>query len=226
VADDATVLVFPENLSRWLSEAVESDRTLRVVGDSLFPVGDLVLTAFGRVRVAGPDHRAMGVRLSVAGGRYARRTLSARRVTDPAGRPTPTAELPPARRYLVAATAGSEVTVEPQSELGRWALSSFVGGEFRYDGAVYRGVVVGSDDPSGEDSRVWYVLSATPAPAHGPALRLGGLSEFDRRLFREAVAPAAPFETVDESTGYIVPEAAQEGEYLLFHGRLYRLSAY
>jgi hypothetical protein len=81
------------------------------------------------------------------------------------------ADLPEARRAVARGAIGGErTTVAPQTAVGEWARTEFVGGYWRTDEGVVRGRERQQTDTAFFSETVWYVLALTPVSVEGEGL--------------------------------------------------------
>ncbi|SHH67881.1 hypothetical protein [Halobaculum gomorrense] len=134
-------------------------------------------------------------------------------------------DLPADRRSLaVEAVEGGRATVEPQTPLGTWARTAFVGGYVRYRGTVYRGRERQQTDAAFFSNEVWYVATVTPTddePADAPTLHLDPLPESARPVVDDLLADWAstldPVEAAVSDLDDRSRRALAETDFLLTH---------
>ena len=191
---DRPVRVHPEPLSSLLERGATTGERVRATGSILLTGQPPLLSGERTVVLAGDNVEDGPYELNIDGGLLYEWLLGAAAVEDP---PTDAEivdvdALTDDRRTLVlAAIEGDRATVEPQTPLGTWARTEFVGGYVRHEGTVYRGRERQQTDVAFFSNEVWYVASVTPtddAPDDAPMLHLDPLPSAARGAVDDLLA--------------------------------------
>jgi len=224
---DRPVRVHPEPLSSLLERGATTDERVRATGSIRLTGQPPLLSGERTVGLAGDNVEDGPYELDIDGGLLYEWLLGAATVEDP---PTDAEivdvdALTDDRRTLaLAAIEGDRATVEPQTPLGTWARTEFVGGYVRHEGTVYRGRERQQTDAAFFSEEVWYVASVTPTdavPDDAPTLHLDPLPSAARRAVDDLLGDWAstldPVETDVSGLDDRSRQAIAETDRLLTH---------
>jgi len=191
---DGPVRVHPRSLASLLERGATTGDRVRATGSILLTGQPPLLSGERTVGLSSDGVDDGAYALAVDGGLLYDWLLGATAVE---GSPTDADvvdvdALPHDRRSLaVEAIEGGRATVEPQTPLGTWARTEFVGGYVRRDGTVYRGYERQQTDAAFFSEEVWYVASVTPtdvASSDAPTLHLDPLPSAARTVVDDLLA--------------------------------------
>lgn len=169
---DGTVHVHPRALARLLERGVNTDGTVRTHDRALLQGQSPLLAGERTLRVDGSAVQRGVYTLAFDGGPRYEWLVGATAVDDPPADADvlDLDALSSDRRSVVReAIAGGRVTVYPETPLGTWVRTEFVGGYVRHDGTVYRGRERQQTDAAFFADEVWYVGTVTAAEDDDPA---------------------------------------------------------
>lgn len=213
VPSGPSLRVYPWALARLLERGADADGPVRTHDRALLEGQRPLLPRFSAVRFAGERVPDGAYALDLSGGPRYRWLFAATAVEAPPEGATVlgVSDLPADRRALaLEAIEGDRPSAYPETPLGTWARTAFVGGYLRHEGTVYRGRELRQTDAAFFAEDVWYVGRVAPTDevsADAPRLLLDPLPRPARRVVDDLLAAWAeqldPVETdvsdLDES---------------------------
>ncbi|WP_435063646.1 hypothetical protein [Halobaculum sp. EA56] len=190
---DGPVRVHPGPLARLLERAAERDGPVRTHDGMALEGKTPVLPDVETARLAGDAVDDGAYALDFDGGPRYEWLFGATSVEDPPAdaEVVEVADLPADRRALaLEAIHDGRPRAYPETPLGTWARTEFVGGYVRHEGTVYRGRELEQTDAAFFATEAWYVGTATPTDGatDAPRLLLDPLPDEARRVVDDLLA--------------------------------------
>lgn len=233
IPEDVPVRVHPRALAAFLERGAASGDTVRTHDAAILRGRSPVLPTAAAARLSGETVEDGRYALDVSGGPRYEWIFGATPVDDPPAdaEVLDVSTLAAERRSLVLeAIHDGRPRAYPETPLGTWARTEFVGGYVRYDGTVYWGREIRQTDAAFFAEEVWYVGTVTPSESGTgtvPHLHLDPLSGDARAAVDDLLAAWAkqlgPVEADVSGLDESARAALAETDTLLTHVAAFRL---